>query len=427
MRTVDAQIHLWGSGLPSNLAHRQVTAFTTAEAVSMMNEAGVDAAVIHPPPWDPGATQMALAAVRDHPRRFAILDHLALDPPDPARVARWRSQPGMLGLRYLFLKEPMRSWLEGDALDWLWAAAEKAGVPIAMMATHSLPHVGRIAARHPGLRLTIDHLGGLGGNTTLKDDAAMTHIPELLALARHPNVAVKATGAPGYSSGPYPFRSMHTYLRQIFDAFGPERMFWGTDITKMPCSWRQCITTFTEELPWLRGPDLEQVMGRAVCRWWGWNSVPPEFEDFWAASERARSGLDRSRFLEAFAFGDNEYLAGLLTPLVLSGAKRATASLVWTYEVTGKPKPKPGDLSIVTSWAKEPLCIIQTTEVAVVPFEEVSEDFARAEGEDDGTLASWRKNHMEFYGRECARIGRTPSPRMPVLCEHFRVVFQPGR
>jgi uncharacterized protein YhfF len=331
----------------------------------MMNEAGVDAAVIHPPPWDPGATQMALDAVRDHPGRFAILDHLALDHPDPAR--------------------------------------------------------------HPGLRLTIDHLGGLGGNTTLKDDAAMTHIPELLALARHPNVAVKATGAPGYSSGPYPFRSMHTYLRQIFDAFGPERMFWGTDITKMPCSWRQCITTFTEELPWLRGPDLEQVMGRAVCRWWGWNSVPPEFEDFWAGNERARSGLDRSRFLESFAFGDSEYLAGLLTPLVLSGAKRATASLVWTYEVTGKPQPKPGDLSIVTSWDKEPLCIIQTTEVAVVPFEEVSEDFARAEGEDDGTLASWRKNHMEFYGRECARIGRTPSPRMPVLCEHFRVVFQPER
>ena len=78
-------------------------------------------------------------------------------------------------------------------------------------------------------------------------------MPELVKLARHPNVAVKATGAPGYCSGPYPFRSMHPYLRQIYDAFGPERMFWGTDITKMPCSWRQCVTMFTEELPWLSG------------------------------------------------------------------------------------------------------------------------------------------------------------------------------
>jgi len=57
----------------------------------------------------------------------------------------------------------------------------------------------------------------------------MEHVPELIKLARHPNVAVKATGAPGYCSGPYPFKSMHPYLRQIYDAFGPARMFWGTD------------------------------------------------------------------------------------------------------------------------------------------------------------------------------------------------------
>src|SRR5207244_114685 len=75
---------------------------------------------------------------------------------------------------------------------------------------------------------------------------------------------------PGYCSGPYPFRSMHPYLRQIYDAFGPTRMFWGTDITKMPCSWRQCVTMFTEELPWLSEQDKELVMGQAVCAWWGW-------------------------------------------------------------------------------------------------------------------------------------------------------------
>jgi predicted TIM-barrel fold metal-dependent hydrolase len=83
-----------------------------------------------------------------------------------------------------------------------------------MLATDSLPHIGRIAERHPGLRLTIDHLGGRGGTTTLKDDAAMEHMPALIELARHPNVAVKATGAPGYCSGGYPFTSMHRYLRR---------------------------------------------------------------------------------------------------------------------------------------------------------------------------------------------------------------------
>jgi predicted TIM-barrel fold metal-dependent hydrolase len=160
--------------------------------------------------------------------------------------------------------------LQDGTLEWLWAAAERANVPIAMMATDSLREVGMIAARHPGLRLTIDHLGGRGGMTTLKDAAAMTHMPDLLALAKYPNVAVKATGAPGYSGEKYPFPAMQRYVRQIYDAFGPDRMFWGTDITKMPVPWRQCVTMFTEELPWLSDSDKTLVMGQAICAWWGW-------------------------------------------------------------------------------------------------------------------------------------------------------------
>lgn len=271
MQIVDAQIHLWGTGLPSNQSHIQVTSFTPAEAITLMDEGGVDAAVIHPPGWDPGSTDMAFAAVKDYPGRFAIMGSLPLD--DPAsreKIVDWKKD-GMLGLRYTFLTDPARQWVADGTLDWLWAAAEEADVPISMLATDSLTVLGAVAERHPGLRLTIDHLGGRGGTTQLKDAEAMTHIPELLALAKHPNVAVKATGAPGYSSEAYPFPAMHNYLQQIYDAFGPDRMFWGTDITKMPCSWKQCVAMFTEELPWLNEADKKLVMGEALCAWWGWD------------------------------------------------------------------------------------------------------------------------------------------------------------
>ena len=272
MQIIDAQIHIWGQGLPSNAAHWQVTSFSAAEAVAMMDEAGVHGAVIHPPSWDPNAHALAFDAVRDYPGRFAILGDVPLDEPERSaeRIAGWRDQPGMLGLRYLFVRDATRARLEDGSLDWLWAAAEAANVPIAVLATHSLSTLGRIAERHPDLRLTIDHLGGLGGNTTLKDHAAMAHMPELIALARHPNIAVKATGAPGYSAELYPYPIMQGYLRQIFEAFGPRRMFWGTDISKMPCTLRQCVTLFTEELDWLRGDDLRLVMGEGVRQWWGW-------------------------------------------------------------------------------------------------------------------------------------------------------------
>ena len=87
---------------------------------------------------------------------------------------------------------------------------------------------------------------------------------------------MKATGAPGYSTEPYPFPIMQDYLKRIFDAFGPARMFWGTDISKMPCSWTECVTQFTEELDWLDADDLRLVMGDALCAWWGWDRLEEE-------------------------------------------------------------------------------------------------------------------------------------------------------
>jgi predicted TIM-barrel fold metal-dependent hydrolase len=151
MQIVDAQIHLWGSGLPSNLSHRQVTHFTPEEAIPLMDEGGVDAAVIHPPGWDPGSTDMAFAAVPKYPGRFAIMGAVPLDRPESrARIASWRDQPGMLGLRYGFLGDPARRRLHDGTIEWLWGAAERAGVPIAMLSTDSLSEIGRIAERHPG-------------------------------------------------------------------------------------------------------------------------------------------------------------------------------------------------------------------------------------------------------------------------------------
>ena len=272
MQLIAAQIHVWGTGLPSNQAHWQTTSFTVDEALALMDEAGIDAAVIHPPSWDPGSSEMASRAVKEHPHRFAIMDAVPLDTPEESsrRIATWRDHPGMLGLRYSCLHEPVRTWVADGTLDWLWRAAESSQVPIALLATDSLLALSGIAERHPSLRQTIDHLGGRGGNTTLKDAASMTHMPELLALAKRPNVAVKATGAPGYSSEDYPFRAMHTFLKQIYDAFGPERMFWGTDISKMPCSWYHCATMFTEELDWLPQEHHPLIMGNALLRWWGW-------------------------------------------------------------------------------------------------------------------------------------------------------------
>src|SRR5579884_3927660 len=268
MLIVDAQIHLWSKNLPTNAAHRQVPSWSAEECLMEMDQAGVSAALIHPPGWDPDSLVVAESAAVRYPDRFAILGNFPLDKPESRDLsAGWKSRPGMLGLRWAFTQPHQQNWMTDGTMDWLWPAAEEAGIPVALMASQYLPVVAGIAERHPGLKLIIDHFGRQRGG---KDDAAFGNVAEVAALARFPNIALKATGAPGESSEPYPYRNIHKYIRQLYDAYGPDRFFWGTDITRMPCSWRQCVTMFTEELPWLQGRDRELVMGRAVCDWLGW-------------------------------------------------------------------------------------------------------------------------------------------------------------
>ena len=263
MLIVDAQIHIWRNHKPTNPNHRQVTDFTAADVLKEMDAAGVSAAVIHPPGWDPDSNALAIEVAREHPKRLAILGNFPIDRPESrSLIDGWKNRPGMLGLRFTLLQPNQQTWLTDGTMDWVWPAAERAGVPIALIGGPLLEAIGPIAQRHPGLKLIIDHFG--------RPDPNWTHLPQLLAAAKHPNVALKATGAPSYSKEAYPYRDIHGHIRKLYDAFGPQRMFWGTDITRMPCTWRQCVTMFTEELPWLTEKDKELIMGRALCDSLGW-------------------------------------------------------------------------------------------------------------------------------------------------------------
>jgi len=272
MLIVDSQIHLWKNGKMA-AQHRQVPNFLAEEALAEMAEGGVDCAVIHPPSaFGEAANELAVEAVRKYPDKFCILGHFDLKSPDREKiVARWRERPGMLGFRYTFMQPHEKTWWTDGTLDWFWRACEKERLVVGLLATgENIKALGKIAERHPGLKLHIDHIGRGGGRAEKKDDAAYADLADMLALARLPNVGVKLSGAPSTSTQPYPYKNIHDYLKRIVDAFSPDRCFWGTDITRMPCSYRQCVTMFTEEMSWLKGRDLERVMGSAFVDWLGW-------------------------------------------------------------------------------------------------------------------------------------------------------------
>lgn len=275
MRIVDSQAHIWGANTPErpwpanhHPPHRPVP-FSMGDLLREVEGAGVHRVVIVPPSWEGFRNDLALEAARLHPERFAVMGLIDTTlPASRGRMAAWRQQPGMLGVRLIFARPHLRHILAEGLADWLWEEAERAGVPIMLLIDpEQTRFVDQIAERHPGLRLVLDHLCI---PMRAKDEEAFAGLDKVLALAKRPNVAVKATAIPRYSTEAYPYRNLHPHLRRVYDAFGPRRTFWGSDLTGLPCSYAQAIAVFTEALPWLRPEDKEWMMGRAVCDWLGW-------------------------------------------------------------------------------------------------------------------------------------------------------------
>ncbi|MGO1182972.1 MAG: ASCH domain-containing protein [Micrococcaceae bacterium] len=144
-------------------------------------------------------------------------------------------------------------------------------------------------------------------------------------------------------------------------------------------------------------------------------------DDFWQQCHAVLPDLPTLR-PEAWAFGATPEHADGLLELVLAGVKTATSSPLWDYEHTGEPVPAVGEFSIILDGSGAPRALLETTEIAVVPFAEVSEEHAYAEGEHDRTLASWRAIHERFW-REHSENPRGYAPEMPVVCERFQVRY----
>ena len=274
MLVVDSQVHIWGADTPQRSWPKRAepqrpVPLGKDDLLREMDAAGVDRVVIVPPSWEGDRNDLAIEAALAHPDRFATMGRL--DPQDShskGQIAKWRELPGMLGLRFTFHIPVLASLITEGHMDWVWAEAEKANVPIYVLVPHALVHlIDAVAQRHPGLKLVMDHLSL---SSSKKDAAAFAGFDKLLAIAKRPNVAAKVSALPCYSTDAYPYRSLHGYIRRAYDAFGPKRLFWGSDLSRSPIPYRQHVTMFTEEIPWLSADVKDWMMGRGVCEWFGW-------------------------------------------------------------------------------------------------------------------------------------------------------------
>jgi L-fuconolactonase len=275
MLIIDSQVHIWAPETPekpyarknASKPHRAVP-LGHDELLREMDGAGVARCVLVPPTWEADRNDTSLEAARLYPERFAVMGRINLTAPQSrGLMATWKRQPHMLGIRLVFNRDQSADWLKDGTADWFWDAAERYDIPVMAMAPNDVPTLGQIAERHPGLRLIVDHMGL---NSVLRGKPLEPSVDNVIKLARLSNVAVKVSALPCYVDEPYPFPTLHPLVRRVVDAFGPQRCFWGTDLSHLPCPYKQVVTLFTEEMKSLSSTELEWIMGRGIAEWLGW-------------------------------------------------------------------------------------------------------------------------------------------------------------
>jgi len=149
-------------------------------------------------------------------------------------------------------------------------------------------------------------------------------------------------------------------------------------------------------------------------------------EDMWRNYLKSigESIVTSERTYEAWYFCDNETDANNLADLARRGIKRATASLKRSYEIENEPLPKEKDLNIITDFNGDAVCIIEVTKVEIIPFNEITEEHAKIEGEGDGSLAYWREGHLNFFGKESKALNFEFSENELVVFMTFKVIHQ---
>ncbi|TAK98346.1 MAG: amidohydrolase [Rhodospirillaceae bacterium] len=234
MRIIDAQIHEpapWANwaGESTALQHSLMTDLT----LGYLDAVGIHGVVISPTdiPW-------AAAAAAAFPDRFSYAPNISptlADVDGDIRMAKSRHGEGLVGLRVTIgwpLDGTEVRRLEAGGWDPVFAACEKYKVPVFLFITGWLPKAADIATRFPGLTLIIDHLGLRQPPLDVAEDPPFKRLPELLDLAKFPNVAVKLCGLPALSREWYPYNDVVPHLRAIVDAFGADRLMWASDTSR---------------------------------------------------------------------------------------------------------------------------------------------------------------------------------------------------
>ena len=270
---IDSHLHVW-----SDDEHRypsgEVAQPARGEMASVellgdhMSVAGVDKAVIvQPIHYLYDNRYVAECRVRC-PGRFAGV--ALVDPKGPAAPFELEClvrEQGFGGMRLHLSLQTAPSDLATSDQDQLWRRVEELDVCFIILGkAEDLPAIEPIVGRFPGVKVVLDHLGG----PPVGEERPYPLLSHVLRMAKYPNVYVKVSNMNRISQVPYPHIDTHEMVRRIYDAFGPERLMWGTDFPHVlnAGGYVRALGLVRDELGFLNEDDKEWLFNKTVQKVW---------------------------------------------------------------------------------------------------------------------------------------------------------------
>jgi L-fuconolactonase len=280
MVIIDAQVHAYERDHPGRpwAARLEGPAEVTGDdMVAAMDDVGVDGALLVSP-WTMyrDDASYAVEVHGSHGDRFALIAPIDYRRPDAGdAVRRWAATPGAVGVRLVCWETPAAGAADPGVAAVLGEAG-RAGLPVCVLSWGRMGFVADVAEHHPDTVIVVDHLGLVQTMKPPPPPDPFADLDSVLALARHPNVAVKVTGACTLSHQPYPFADIWSPIRRLIDAFGVGRLLWGTDWTRAlgHCSYHDAVAAFRES-DQLGDDERNALMGDTAATIFAWSPDAP--------------------------------------------------------------------------------------------------------------------------------------------------------
>jgi predicted TIM-barrel fold metal-dependent hydrolase len=276
MPTIDAQVHAYERNHPGrpwvDVLHGPPEV-TGDQMVAAMDAVGVDGGILVSPfslyRYD---ASYALQVRGTYPDRFALVKPVnATDPGVRETIADWAATPGTVGVR-IMLNRDLPEDPAHPGINTVLETAARHSLVVNLLAWGRLQQARELAARNPDTQVVIDHVGLQQPFQPPAPAQPFADLPEVLALAAQPNIAIKITGACTLSHEPFPYPDIWDPLARIFDAFGLDRCLWGTDWTRAVSflTYEQGVEAFRVG-EGLSDADREKLMGGSLARIYNWS------------------------------------------------------------------------------------------------------------------------------------------------------------